>query len=217
MASCPLAHLQVGPGTPGGSSRERDMCVHGSSCRTFCRRSRSTSITFPGEPRAMTRALGRVQGPRLSSRPSSRLRRKVSRSALIAAFSAGPFGVSSRRNLKATSDRPAWCQVDVGRCRRTNTVPPVIQKWHRQSLSWRIDGETLGRPSQLRRTHQRGCRFGRQGQLKFLPTSAGTTQTCAHLFRFPSRTITNLPSGSSSGVGCRPVIRLTQIRPPNQT
>ena len=36
------------------------------------------------------------------------------------------------------------------------------------------------------------------------------------LFRFPSRTITNLPSGSSSGVGCRPVIRLTQIRPPNQ-
>ena len=60
------------PGAPSGWTQNtagvrpaRGTRVHGSSCRTFCRRnSRSTSITFPGEPRAMTRALGRVQGPR---------------------------------------------------------------------------------------------------------------------------------------------------------
>ena len=63
-------------------------------------------------PRRTSRSWA-VQGPRISSRPSSRLRRKVSRSALIAAFSAGPFGVSSRRNLKATSDRPAWASATV--------------------------------------------------------------------------------------------------------
>ena len=44
----------------------------------FCRRSRSTSITFPGEPRAMTRAAGRVQGPRYRA-ARSRSRRCVSR------------------------------------------------------------------------------------------------------------------------------------------
>ena len=40
------------------------------------------------------------------------------------------------------------------------TKPRVIQKWHRQSLSCRTDGETLGRPSQSRRTCQCGLRFG---------------------------------------------------------
>ena len=66
---------------------------------TFCRRSRSTSITFPGEPLAITRAAGRVQGPRYRAARSQsrrmtsmRSRRCVScisdRSALARAFSA---------------------------------------------------------------------------------------------------------------------------------
>ena len=60
----PLAHLHRVDPEHLGVRPARGTRVHGSSCRTFCRRSRSTSITFPDEPRAMTRALGRVQGPR---------------------------------------------------------------------------------------------------------------------------------------------------------
>ena len=74
----------------------------------FCRRSWSTSTVFPPRrisgndvrPSACSRAS-------ISSRCSSRLRRKISRSALTAAFSAGAFGVSFGRNLKVTSARPA--------------------------------------------------------------------------------------------------------------
>ena len=51
--------------------------ARGTRVELFCRRSRSTSITFPGEPRAITRAAGRVQGPRYRA-ARSRSRRCVS-------------------------------------------------------------------------------------------------------------------------------------------
>ena len=73
----PLAHIHRLDPEHLGVRPARGTRVHGSSCRTFCRRSRSTSITFPGEPRAMTRALGRVQGPRYRA-ARSRSRRCVS-------------------------------------------------------------------------------------------------------------------------------------------
>ena len=76
LASCPFQSVRLAPEHLGGRPA-RGTRVHGSSCRTFCRRSRSTSITFPGEPRAMTRALGRVQGPRYRA-ARSRSRRCVS-------------------------------------------------------------------------------------------------------------------------------------------
>ena len=50
--------------------------ARGTRVELFCRRSRSTSITFPGEPRAITRAAGRVQGPRYRA-ARSRSRRCV--------------------------------------------------------------------------------------------------------------------------------------------
>ena len=59
-----------------------------------------------------------------SSRWSSRLRRKISRSAFIAAFNAGDFGVDSRRNLKATSDRPPWASATLSSrfCRSSSVM-----------------------------------------------------------------------------------------------
>ena len=73
----PLAHLQRLDPEHLGVRPASGTRVHGSSCRTLCRRSRSTSITFPGEPRAITRAAGRVQGPRYRA-ARSRSRRCVS-------------------------------------------------------------------------------------------------------------------------------------------
>ena len=77
MASCPWRTFKGWTRNTWGFVPRSETRVHGSSCRTFCRRSRSTSITFPGEPRAMTRALGRVQGPRYRA-ARSRSRRCVS-------------------------------------------------------------------------------------------------------------------------------------------
>ena len=51
---------------------------------------------------------------------------RISRSALIAAFSAGAFGISSRRNLKATSVSPAWASDTAPtRCCRSVEIGSV--------------------------------------------------------------------------------------------
>ena len=89
-----VSSLDLDPECLGIRPARRTVFVHGSSCRTFRRRSRSIHLPAPANLGQRLAPLGGFRVLNIEP-PSWRLRRKVSRSALIAAFQRRAFSASA--------------------------------------------------------------------------------------------------------------------------